>query len=249
MKKQKSNVQTAAVNLRLDWCSYKAAKYAVMNWHYSKKMPAGKNVYIGAWEENKFIGVVIFGMGSGNSTNGTKYGLTRSYEMAELVRVALNNHLSPTSKVVSFAIKMVSKYCSGLRLLISFADMEQNHLGILYQATNWIYAGTTGNGRVGFIIHGRKTHTRSIGAKKGGIQSLGWVQNHLDPNAKIWTGKEKHRYLYPLDKEMRKQIEPLRKPYPKRPAGEKVSRPANQPEVGGSIPTAGLEKEVELQRI
>ena len=52
------------MNLRLDWCSYKAAKHAVMNWHYSKTMPIGKLVKIGVWEDDKFIGVVIFGLGA-----------------------------------------------------------------------------------------------------------------------------------------------------------------------------------------
>jgi RNA processing factor Prp31 len=37
----------------------------------------------------------------------------------------------------------------------------------------------------------------------------------------------KHRYLMPLDDEMRKRIEPLRKPYPKRP---KQAMAGDQPE-------------------
>jgi hypothetical protein len=52
------------MNLHLDWCSYQAAKYACENWHYAKVIPAGKNVYIGVYEEQKFIGCVIFGYGT-----------------------------------------------------------------------------------------------------------------------------------------------------------------------------------------
>jgi hypothetical protein len=36
----------------------------------------------------------------------------------------------------------------------------------------------------------------------------------------------KHRYLYPLDDAMRKQIAPLSKPYPKRQHADEVKRDA-----------------------
>ena len=49
-----------SVDLRVDWCDYQAAKYAVMHWHYSKAMPAGRNVYLGVWESNRFVGAVLF---------------------------------------------------------------------------------------------------------------------------------------------------------------------------------------------
>ena len=29
-------------DLKLDWCSYQAAKWAVEHWHYSKTMPVAK---------------------------------------------------------------------------------------------------------------------------------------------------------------------------------------------------------------
>ena len=44
------------VELKLDWCSYEAAKYACEHWHYSKCMPVGKTVKIGVWENKKYIG-------------------------------------------------------------------------------------------------------------------------------------------------------------------------------------------------
>jgi hypothetical protein len=69
----------------------KAARYAVRHWHYSGRMPSAQNT-IGAWEDGRFIGAVVFGIGAGNSTNGKRYGLKRKGEVAELVRVALSSH-------------------------------------------------------------------------------------------------------------------------------------------------------------
>lgn len=51
------------VDLKIDWATYAAAKYACENWHYSKSIPKSKLVKIGAWEDGSFIGVVIFLMG------------------------------------------------------------------------------------------------------------------------------------------------------------------------------------------
>jgi hypothetical protein len=147
--------------LKLDWCSHEAAKYAVEHWHYSKTMPRSKMVRVGVWEDERFVGCVIFSYGA-TPQIGSPYGLTQ-IEVCELTRVALTTHKAPTSKIVSFAIRMLKSLAPGLRLIVSFADGEQNHLGIIYQATNWVYAGMVKPGRVGFMVRGKKTHTRTVG--------------------------------------------------------------------------------------
>lgn len=42
-------------DLKLDFCSYQAAKFACENFHYSKSTPAGKIIKIGVWENERFI--------------------------------------------------------------------------------------------------------------------------------------------------------------------------------------------------
>jgi hypothetical protein len=60
--------------LRLDWCSHAAAKYAVEHWHYSQTMPVGKLAKIGVWEDNKYIGAIIFGLGGAALVMGRHTG-------------------------------------------------------------------------------------------------------------------------------------------------------------------------------
>lgn len=218
------------VDLRVDWCDFKASKFAVMNYHYSKTMPAGRNVYIGVWEDRKFIGSVLFGMGSGNSTNGERYGLASSHEMAELTRVALTTHLSPVSQIVASAIKMIKKQSPGIRLIISMADPLQGHTGGIYQAGNWIYTGET-KPDVMYFSRGEWVHHRTATARGS---AKGLPARKLPP---------KHRYLYPLDRAMRKQIAPLAKPYPKRTCGQSVEGDTvdHQSTEVGSIPTGRSE--------
>ena len=189
--------------LRINWATHAAAKYACENWHYSRSMSSAKNAYVGAWENDRYIGCVIFGIGAGAATNGTRFGLKPAGEVAELTRVALQDHVTPVSRIVAIAIRFLRKMSPGLRLLISFADPEQGHHGGIYQAGGWIYAGET-KPDVQYFVKGKWVHHRtatSLGSAKG------LPSRALSP---------KHRYLMPLDNEMRARILPLAKPYPKR---------------------------------
>jgi hypothetical protein len=38
------------VDLKVDFCSHEAAKYACEHWHYSRCVPASKLIKIGVWE-------------------------------------------------------------------------------------------------------------------------------------------------------------------------------------------------------
>jgi len=197
--------------LKVDWCSYDAAKYACTHWHYSKCLPTGKLVKIGVWEDNKYIGVVIFGRGASPYLSRT-YGLTQ-IECIELTRVALSNHINTVTKIVSISIDKIKKSMLGLRLIVSFADPFHSHVGVIYQAGNWIYAGDSDKTKM-WHIAGKRLHHRSVGAKYG-TTVLEKVRI-LEPGAEIEIAPGKHKYLMPLDKKMRREILKLKKPYPKK---------------------------------
>lgn len=205
------------VKLVVDWCSHKAAKYAVMSWHYSKSMPTPPVIKIGAWEESVFVGCILFSRGA-NKNLGKAYGLLAT-EVCELTRVALGAHKSETSQIVSKAIKMLSKKES-MRLIYSYADANEGHHGGIYQAMNWVYTGTTPTSFKYMTQCGRVLHQRQV-------SSTGWKPQYgevrrvpkIDECEKI-PQLGKHRYLYPLDRAMRRQIAPLARPYPKRDSCE-----------------------------
>ena len=224
--------------LKIDWATHEAAKYACENWHYSKCAPVGKLVKIGAWEDGKYIGVVIYSRGA-TPHIGSPYGMTQM-EVCELTRVGLTKHKTPVSKILSLSIKFLKNKCPELKLIVSYADKDQNHHGGIYQATNWLYQGLMNEGNLGaFIVNGKKTHPRSIGAA-GGIQSIEWVRKNLDKNAKEFITNGKHKYLMPLNEEVRRQIEPLRKPYPKRAGSKANVAPEFHSGEGGATPTPAL---------
>jgi hypothetical protein len=237
MKRKKQSVRSVDVNsekveLKLDWCSHEAAKYACEHWHYSKTIPANKSNYIGVWENKTFIGAIIFGLGASPSL-GTKYGLG-IFEVCELTRVALNKHITPVTKLISIALKFVKLQNPKTRLVVSFADTFHGHHGGIYQGGNWIYTGETSPSEMlklanGDLVDPRRYNGHGHNAKKP-----------IPAGTVTIKTPGKHRYLMPLDKEIAKQIESLRKPYPKKTRGGSVTvaQPAIQQERGGSIPTS-----------
>lgn len=228
--------------LKIDWATHEAAKYACENWHYSQSIPKSKLVKIGVWENQKFIGVVIFSPGA-TPNLGSPYGLTQR-QCVELSRIALTKHVTPVSRILAISLKFLISANPKLRLVVSFADRDQLHHGGIYQATNWIYDGT-GSAATFYLIKGKKTHPRTIGLA-GHIQNLQGAKK-MDRNAKAIRCQGKHRYLMPLDNEIKKQILPLAKAYPKRAGSDTNDTSGFQSEEGGVTPTPALHSKAEGQ--
>lgn len=216
-------------DLRIDWATHEAAKYACENWHYSQTLPVGKMVKIGAWENGKFIGVVIFAWGM-NRNLGSPYGL-KITECCELVRIALTRHASYVTRIMALAIKFLKKANQGLRLVVSFADPAASHHGGIYQGGNWFYLGKSSNG-FEWRLNGKRLNKRAYTG-----HNFGRARLEVPDGAEKVNIPGKHRYLMPLDDEMRKQIEPLCKPYPKRVQSVESDTATFQVEEGGANPT------------
>jgi len=200
-------------DLHVDWATHASAKYACENWHYSKKLPCGSLVKIGAWENGKFVGVVIFSRGA-TPEIGSPYNL-RQDEICELTRVALTKHSAPVSRILAVSFKFLHASSPRLRLIVSFADSSQGHHGGIYQATNWVYAGASKTHA--YRVLGKVEHPKTLHSRYGiGGQSVPWLRANIDKNAERIIAGTKHRYLMPLDAEMRAKIELLAKTYPKR---------------------------------
>jgi hypothetical protein len=223
--------------LRIDWCSYDAAKYAVKHWHYSRSLPCSKTARLGVWENEKFIGAVVFAWGANRHLAG-EYKLKMT-ECAELCRIALTKHSTPVSRIISIAIKMLTREMPGIRLLVSYADLNQGHCGKIYQASNWLFVGETGH-EAGIMLNGKLTHRRTINSKYG-TSDIAWLRKRVDTAARRYEGKPKFKYLLPLDDEIRERIKPLRKTYLQKCATSETSdTPGHHPGEGRAARTVAL---------
>jgi len=227
--------------LRLDFCSHEAARLACRRWHYSKKIPVGKLVKVGVWEGGKFIGAIVFGDGLLGPT-GTVYGGIDKFKIAEIVRIALREHEHEVSRMIRIAIKLLRKRCPGIELVVAFADRGENHHGGIYQASNFIYTGESEPGKMfrhkatGRILHNRAV---SVNGRRSHFGKVRKVPRHDE--CEIIGSSRKHRYLLPLTPEMKKFIEKLRRPFPKRASSIVADALGDQPREAGSIPSGALQ--------
>lgn len=228
--------------LRVDWATLEAARFACERWHYSGSIPMPPLVRIGVWEEGRFIGVVLFSRGASPHLL-SRYGL-QQHEGCELTRVALTTHKSQVSRVVALAIKFLRRHAPGLRLIVSFADPNAGHHGGIYQAGGWLYCGTSA-GKVDWIGPDGKFYLNRQTSVSGLVRQFGKV-------TKVFKRAEctpvemapKHRYLMPLDADMRASVLPLAQPYPKRtmsPARAKDQAAEHPSALGGETPTRTLQ--------
>ena len=191
----------------------------------------GKLVKIGVWEDSIFIGCIIFS--GGPSPNIWKTYNLNPIEGAELSRIALTNHKSPVSKIMSIAIKMFRKFCPKTKLIISYADTNEGHHGGIYQAMGWIYLGEYGP-KVARIYNGEVVHERTM------------RQQILDGKRKRSDFTEipvkpKHKYALAYNDILNNILQTSKKPYPKRAVSKENVATGFQSVEGGANPTTALQ--------
>jgi len=223
------------VTLLVAPCSAKAARYAVEHWHYSETMPIGKLARYGVWEHDRFIGAVVYGRGA--SANLYRFfDLDAQTQIAELVRVALTRHEAPVTQIVAETLRRLKDDSPGLRVVASYSDPNEGHLGRIYQAA---YLGTTApdqqfyiggawkyrrdwrgagfrpdDGKAGWV-HNRKVMGAPWGRSYGPDEPLDHLGLQVSrsglPTRRI---PGKFRYAYPLDRKMRRWLKERAQPYP-----------------------------------
>ena len=206
--------------MKLEIASYKAVKYSCMNFHYAKSVPVNVFGYSVFNDKNEWCGVVLYGTGANNNL-ATQYNLNQG-NVLELVRMALNGKQESTSKALAISLKLIKNAMPLCKLIISYADKDQNHNGIIYQATNWYYVGTSMINKkdASYIIDGKRIHGKTISDK---CKRYGFIKN-TENAKKVYKAKEvieyvtkgKIKYIYPLDKTLIPLCKQLSKPYPKK---------------------------------
>ncbi len=203
--------------MKLEKASYKAIKYACLNFHYAKSVPVNCFGYSVFNDKDEWCGVIVYGHGSNNNI-AKPFGL-KIGEVLELVRVALNGKQEFTSKAVAMSLKLIKKDIPLCKLVVSYADLDKNHIGIIYQATNWYFVGIKMENKkdCSYIIDGKRVHGRTITAKfkKYGLSAT--IENikkfYKTDDVEAYITKGKVKYLYPFCDETRRLCEKLKQDY------------------------------------
>ena len=102
---------------------------------------------------------------------------------------------------------------TGVKFLVSYADPSQEHVGIIYQATGWLYTGLSSAMSLYDLGDGKARHSRSL-SHAYGTHSVAHFRSH-GVAIKLVPQSAKHRYLYFLNPAWREWLRVPVLPYPK----------------------------------
>lgn len=188
--------------MRLRKATRKEIEWACKRFHYAKAVPACKWAYSVFNDSREWCGVIIYSSGASPQI-GKPYGLFQG-EVLELVRVALNGMQKCTSAAVSASLRMVKKDSPNTRMIVSYADSEQGHIGTIYQACNWMYVGVS-KGHAYYEVNGKRLHSKSVAAK-GWRQSEKWLRSNIDKTAKVVRGGTSTNICTSLTRDSRRSL-------------------------------------------
>ena len=105
--------------------------------HYAHRIPSISFAF-GLFKDREIVGVVTYGTPASSTLCKGICGELFQKNVLELNRLVLKNNLpNEASRLVAASLRLLPKP----KIIVSFADTAQNHLGIVYQATNFLYTG------------------------------------------------------------------------------------------------------------
>ena len=206
------------------------AEAFVRKHHYTKRLSSArytlglyckntaKHSFFGG-DQSELIGCIVYGHPVSNATVTSIFktiplDLSAVLELTRLV-VIDGTQKNTETWFIGQSFQWLRDNDPNVRVLISYADPEQNHTGVIYRASNWLYQGCgAGKLMADFSVRlgeeGPWIHSRTVGSMYGsrGLESLAETIGST-----FWQKQEmpKHRYIYFLcsAKETKKLIPDL----------------------------------------
>jgi hypothetical protein len=166
--------------------------------HYAKRM-CPISFAFGLYDDDQLVGVITYGVPASPFLCMGVCGINNKDIVFELNRLCLNDGVkNGASFLVSNSLKMLPKPT----IVVSYADTAMGHIRYIYQASNFLFTGTT------------KERTDMAGEDgKHSRHNLGNSENRINRSVK-------HRYVYFVGKKAQKsslfkQLNYEVLPYPK----------------------------------
>lgn len=189
------------------------AEYLIMNVHYAKRKPSISYAF-GLFENGNLVGVVTYGTPASSTLLKGVCGEHWANDVVELNRlVLLNNKPHEASRLVGASLSMLPKP----KIVVSYADTKQSHLGVVYQATNFIYTGLSTK-FLDPVVKGLEHQHHATYAN--GLSNKQVIEKFGAENVTFVERSRKHRYIYFVGsktdrKQMQKDLRYSILPYPK----------------------------------
>lgn len=147
----------------------------------------------GAFIDGILIGVVTYGTPVSSSLRNGICGKEYSEFVLELNRLCCENSKNVASELVGKSLRLLPKP----KIVVSYADIEQGHIGYVYQATNFIYTGLSAK-RTDWKIKGKEhLHGATVADISRGQENRSeWMREKFGDDFYLEDRARKHRYIY-----------------------------------------------------
>jgi hypothetical protein len=131
---------TSPPHFHITCLQHKEAKAFVEKWHYSHRIPTGKNICFGLWWGKELYAVIVYGIG----VNPYQAKFLNVDSVIEIKRMCRSEPKKPyeLSRFIRLSLKMAKKLME-FQAVVAFADPEQGHEGTVYKATGFTHEGYT----------------------------------------------------------------------------------------------------------
>jgi len=182
-----------------------SSKYAypfLLDIHYARRIPSISWAY-GLFDNDDLIGVCTYGTPASAPLKRGICGDKFKGEVIELNRLCLlDNKSNQASFLVGQSLAMLPKP----KIVVSYADISHGHIGIVYQATNFIYCGLSAK-RTDWKVKGKEhLHGQTIADEFRGIKNRAQaMRDKYGDDFYLHPRPRKHRYVYFLGSKTQKK--------------------------------------------
>jgi hypothetical protein len=165
----------------------KTSEKVIKHKHYRKTLGIFWEGY-GLYDNDELKGVCCYGQPSAPIQ---KHAFTeRDFRLYELTRLVVDDGVkNGASILIGGSLRLLSEKPAAI---ISYADSSMNHVGIVYQATNWLYTGEVKAHDSFYMVDGELLHPTTVRDRFGVTSPKVWAKEN---NIEMVKPKGKHRYF------------------------------------------------------
>jgi hypothetical protein len=169
--------------------NYKMAMDMVVENHYlHRKAPCSFAFGLFCNDSKEMVGVITYGTPSSAPLRRGICGDDEKTNVIELTRLWVKDG-TPKNTESFFIGNTINKVDK--EIIVSYAEIQQGHVGTVYQATNWIYTGLSAK-RGNWTIEGVEKHCQTIADKYTAVS----IREKYGDKFSIVDRPRKHRYVY-----------------------------------------------------
>lgn len=152
------------INYTVQRISAGLAKPFIIEHHYSHGCHNGPMTW-GLFDNENLIGVIAFATPCSENVRKSVFGEWGKKGVTELHRLVILDVTPKNTEswFIAEALRQLKKERPYINAVISFADGTEGHRGVIYQASNFLFCGTTSPARFFLDPDGRLRHPRQNG--------------------------------------------------------------------------------------